>query len=254
MKKQWKILLCLLLVVAMALSLAACGGDSEEEEWGGKRKPSQSDKDKNDKEDDGNTETPPVDGKTYRIRTVEDLLGVAKYMESHVLDAEVVILLENDLVVNDTADFHDWAASASRRAELVNFTPIKYFSGTFDGQGHTISGLYCCVDDGEDQYSSATLIYNLYPGATLKNLNIKDSLFYSAQMRTTAPLVATNRGTVQNCHVRAEVCSNAMYISMLTGSTREGGQILDCTADGQVIHMESGNQIYMWRSWQHCRS
>jgi len=249
MKKQLKVLCSLLLVLTIAFSLVACGS-SEEEIWDDDKKPSQSNKDKDkDKTEnpdkDGDSNSQPTDDKTYRIRTVEDLLALPKQLEKHVLDAEVVVLLENDLTVNDTSDFSTWTTSEDKRASLINWTPIKYFSGTFDGQGHTISGLYCCVDQSEDQYISAAFLYNLYPGATLENLNIADSLFYSAERRTTTVLTATNRGTVQNCHIRAEAYSNAMYISLLAGSTREGGQIIDCTVAGRATHIGSGIQVYV---------
>lgn len=185
------------------------------------------------------------DDKTYTINTVEELLGVTEYLERHLLDKEVVITLENDITVNDTSDFSEWISSAEKREKLINWKPIKYFTGTFDGKGHTVSGLYCCVDGSEDEYLDASMFYSIYEGATVKNLKVTDSLFYSTKERTTAVIASTNRGTVENCHTNAQVYSNAMYVSLLVGSTRDGGKIIDCSSAGVGINVESGNQTYL---------
>lgn len=88
------------------------------------------------------------------------------------LTADIVdnknVTIDGQLNVADTAFFQEW-------------TPIKNFRGTFDGQGHTISGLY--YDDGYevsaglfasigDEYELSTV--------SIKNLNIKDSYFKAA--------------------------------------------------------------------------
>ncbi|MBE6885572.1 MAG: hypothetical protein E7486_01365 [Ruminococcaceae bacterium] len=183
--------------------------------------------------------------KTYTISTVEELFGMVSFVERHMLDTEVVITLENDITVNDTADFAEWVTSEEKRDELINWMPVKYFTGTFDGKGHTISGLYCCVDGNEDQHLNASLLSSIYEGATVKNLNITDSLFYSAEERTTAILATFNSGTVQNCHTRAQVYSDGMYVSLLIGRTDDGGVIENCTSAGIGENVRSGNQTYL---------
>jgi hypothetical protein len=78
------------------------------------------------------------------------------------------VTIDDQLNVTDTASFQEW-------------TPIKNFRGTFDGQGHAISGLY--YDNG--YVVSAGLFASIgdeyeFSTVTIKNLNIKDSYFKAA--------------------------------------------------------------------------
>ncbi len=231
MKKGFTKLLSLTLAFAMILLLTSCeNADNTYEE------------DKN--TETGTSTSQQTDEKTYVIRTVGDLLALSEYMATRSLDKDIRILLENDIQVNDTADFSTWSSSAEKRNTLVNFKPIKYFSGTFDGQGHTISGLYCCVDGSTEQNADAALIYCMHEGASVKNLNVVDSLFYSEEEHKAAVLAVYNGGIIQNCHTRAEVHSNGLSSSLLVACTTEGGQIMDCTTFGLVTGVAPSYQSH----------
>ncbi len=122
---------------------------------------------------------PQVTGGCYAIGDVGELLQFAEdYNRASrgavcvKLTADIVmnknVTIDDQLNVTDTASFQEW-------------TPIKNFRGTFDGQGHTISGLY--YDNG--YVVSAGLFASIgdeyeFSTVTIKNLNIKDSYFKAA--------------------------------------------------------------------------
>lgn len=79
------------------------------------------------------------------------------------LEADIVVnknVLNDDGTLNTNQDYKAW-------------TPIQNYSGSFDGQGYTISGLYV-KSDGDDVGFFATT----GTSATITNLGIVDSYFY----------------------------------------------------------------------------
>lgn len=118
----------------------------------------------------------------YKVYTVKDLKFLAKIVnEKHAL-AGVTITLANDITVNakvlkDDFTEPDEGADATPNADLVNLDSIGYgsgdspvpFSGTFDGNYHTISGLYIY------QAHQGLGFFGNVAGATIKNLALRDA-------------------------------------------------------------------------------
>lgn len=74
-------------------------------------------------------------------------------------------VLTADIALNDTTDFDQWA----EKAPEYGWQPIETFRGHFDGQGHTISGLY--IYDTSEQLLDVGLFRSL-SGATICNLTM----------------------------------------------------------------------------------
>ena len=121
-----------------------------------------------------------------------------------------------------------------------NFTPIgynnKWFIGSFDGKGHTVSGIV--VESNSDYVGlfgyvgSSVSIKNL----TLANSSIKGNnnvggiVGYVAYSSDTDPFV-------ENCHVSANVLvKGGQYVGGIAGYNSE--KIIGCTSDANV----SGNE------------
>lgn len=120
----------------------------------------------------------------------------------------------------------------------------NYFSGTFDGGNHTISGL------------KATVPLFAYTGssAAVSNLSMADdcSLTVNASAPDTnhAPLVGRNKGSITNCSSLAavvinnlgDITSGAHHYGALVGRNY-GGAISDCVAGGDITCAQSGVTI-----------
>lgn len=93
-------------------------------------------------------------------------------------------------------------------AGYAGWTPVLGFSGTFDGQGHTVSGL---VTNTPATYSDGNRYLGMFGytlgGSVIKDLTVQDwSMTYQANGSTTYPvgaagLVASNGGLVENVTV-----------------------------------------------------
>jgi len=131
--------------------------------------------------------------------------------------------LGNDIALNNT--------------ELAQWTPIgsdySPFQGTFDGDGHVISGVYI---NSTNSYQG---LFGVNSG-TIKNLGIVAS--YIKGRSYVGGLVGHNlHGTIINSYVTGNVLGNSMIIGGLVGYNSEGGTITSSYATGNV----SGNGNYV---------
>lgn len=117
------------------------------------------------------------------------------------------------LTFRQTADIaYNYTTAWDYESPFVsNFTPIggygKSFGGTYDGQGHSISGIRVYSSGNGDADSSKGLFGYLY-GGTVKNVILTDSQFLGYQ--NIGGLVGYNEGTVSDCYLY-HVATNSTY-------------------------------------------
>ena len=112
-----------------------------------------------------------------------------------------------------------------------NYTPIgfgggtaNYFGGTFDGRGHTISGIN--VNNTE---KGRQALFSVLSGATVKNLTLANSSISGNAMVVGGIAAYTLSGsTIENCHVTADVT--------ITASGRVGGIVGHCSTGDTFIY------------------
>ncbi|MBR4115549.1 MAG: hypothetical protein IKK40_06020, partial [Bacteroidales bacterium] len=177
----------------------------------------------------------------YVIRNAEELYGFAALVNggttsiNGVLTANIVVntnvLDGNGRLISDT---------------YTTWTPIgngdNSFKGTFDGLGHTISGLYV---------SNNSLWYvGLFGAAsgTIKNVGVIDSYFYGSVY---VGGIVGNGGTLTSCYAEAYVEGENYFIGGLVGG---GGRINNCYSKGCVFGDErvggiSGNVTSVTNSY-----
>ena len=150
-------------------------------------------------------------GGEITIATPEDLIQLAKdcTLDSWSQGKRVVL----------TADI-DLTGSA--------FPPIPTFGGTFDGQGHTISGL-SLTGSGNVR----GLFRYLQPGGTIQNLTVEGTIAPTDLQDTLGLLVGENRGQIRNCAAQGSV-TGKNTVGGLVGCNQAGGQIINGTFTGTV--------------------
>ncbi len=194
----------------------------------------------------------------YEIGNAGQLYWFADYINNVRNDAYAK--LAADIVVNETLDENSRV-----------WTPIMDFYGNFDGNCHTVSGLY--VKSEEDQigmfgggYYSYGTVENLglinsyfegndnvggiagYHAGTIKNCYVTDTVTVVGN-NLTGTLVGNNAGTVSNCYA---------YASTLVGSYHSGyATVENCyyladTDDGEggktAEQFKSGEVAYLLQS------
>ena len=147
----------------------------------------------------------------YQISTAEELYRFAYVMdgtnfsledeEFAVVFREKYYVLTADIVINDAVDFENWQAEAPE----YGWSPVPAFSGQLDGQGHTISGLYCEMPEGSGSLSAG--FFNGLYGGTVENLKIEKSMLITGDYGVNAGLLtgSADQAQIRNCQISGKV-------------------------------------------------
>lgn len=149
------------------------------------------------------------------------------------------VLTSDGSLNGDGSDFEPWIP-------IGRFRPSYFFCGTFDGAGHTISGLYCNRPEGEFIGLFGKLRGNV------KNLTITDSYFCgnkniggivggADRMVAECPTsfyeyYSTHPATnITSCVNEATVVSNELRVGGITGCLGENAKISKCMNSGCIV-------------------
>lgn len=109
-----------------------------------------------------------------------------------------------------------------------NFQAIPTFGGTFDGGGHTISGL-SFTESGNVQ----GLFRYLQSGGVIKDLTVEGSVCPTDFRDTVGGIVGDNRGQLLRCTFAGTV-SGKTNVGGIAGCNQAGGELVNCTFSGSV--------------------
>jgi len=162
--------------------------------------------------------TPSQDGDGYySIGTAAELYGFAEIVNGG--NATANAKLTADIVVNENVLAANGDANTG---DFVQWTPLgndryndKVYSGTFDGQGHTISGLYVSGSDADQFFG---LIGTAGASVVVKNLGVVDSYFGNSNNQVGS--------IVGNVYVGSNVTlANVYSTSTVSGDNWIGGLV-----------------------------
>ena len=135
----------------------------------------------------------------YQIGTAEELYGFAQLVNngntsaSAVLTADIIVnkgvLKADGNLADDTSGFTSWTPIGSS----------SNYTGKFDGQGHTISGLY--FNDADKYYVG--LFGILGENGEIKNVGVIDSYFNG--YLSVGGVCGKNTGIITGCYNTGEV-------------------------------------------------
>ncbi|MCQ2558309.1 MAG: hypothetical protein MJ135_04220 [Oscillospiraceae bacterium] len=106
------------------------------------------------------------------------------------------------------------------------FDPIGNFRGTFQGNGHTITGLTLSTDG-----SYQGLFRFIREGAVVADLNVIGTIAPTIQRENVGGIAGTNYGTIIGCTFTGEV-SGSSSVGGIAGTNF--GSISGCTVNGRV--------------------
>ena len=147
----------------------------------------------------------------YLISTEEELLAVAN-------DLRAYYELQNDITLTS-----DW-------------TPMGTFSGSFNGNGYTISG----INIPDVRNYTGTGFFETNQG-TIKNLTVHTTIYTSNAWGYYGGLAANNSGIITNCHAVVDMnisCSCDINHPMRVGglvASNDGGTIKNCSVTESSI-------------------
>ena len=180
--------------------------------------------------------TPPEDPSTpdyYNVVTVADLKlisdecekGTERYLKAH-------YVLWNDIVLTE-----------EHNNEINIGTTTHYFTGTFDGKGHSITGLY---SDGQVNVNMG--LFGVMKNATVKNLVIKEADIRSNQYGGILAAQVED-SIIQNVTIIDSKCaidSLGSVVGLITTGGLYGGALVGYAGNTKIYNCESRNtQVYI---------
>lgn len=174
-------------------------------------------------------------GTEFTISTVEELYELAALSE-HYDFKDQTIKLGADIIVNE-GNAADWEFTYPERL----WEPIDGFAGTFDGQGHTISGI-CgmgdryTVDGTGILYWQTGLFKNTQTKCVIKNFKLVNSFFLSDLNEGVGSITSNGGGTFDSIYSDAIIvsykCNNGGLIGML--DAKGSSSVTNCWFDGEI--------------------
>lgn len=176
----------------------------------------------------------------YQISTADEFYAFARWYNKTKDHGEIYAELTADINLNEGFTFTESGYTGDVKPE--KWTPIgsgAYFptySGEFDGNGHTISGLYIKEDNAT---VSTTGLFGYFKGY-LHDVKIVNSYIFSKSYCTGA-FAGIVEGTIEDCTADAVVYSDANASGFFDGTGGIVGnlynltsKVLNCTFSGSV--------------------
>ena len=153
-----------------------------------------------------------AEGEVISIGSAEELIDFAKKCSYDAFSEGKTVVLSADISL-----------------EGMDFEPIASFSGVFDGQGHTVSGL-----EVTDAYSPAGLFSRLEKDGVIKNLTLRGAISPDGDKGCIGGIVGDSSGSIENCHFIGTVIGRS-DVGGIVGINRVSGRISGCTVGGEII-------------------
>ncbi len=133
----------------------------------------------------------------------------------------------------------------------IDWTPIgdksensNYFSGTFDGQGHVITGMEVVSTSGYNGLFGYT--YN----ANIRNVGIENACIFNTTSTNinAGGLLGYGSGAISNCYVTGQIWAegsagnnNKMYVGGIAGEVGSSSEVVDCYSEAKVGYNSDGS-------------
>lgn len=145
------------------------------------------------------------------IRSAEELAQLGRDCTAESFSVGLVVRLEADLDLTGQ-----------------EFSPVPVFGGTFEGNGHTISGISI-----RQSGSSLGLFRYLTEEAVVQNLHVRGELMPDGSKKKIGGIAGTNRGTIRSCSF-AGTGEALEQLGGIAGINEESGVIEGCRNEAEL--------------------
>lgn len=158
----------------------------------------------------------------YQIKNAGNLFWFSEHLAEDDSHIDANAKLTQDITIPQGKDFVPISAGPYGTG----------YSGTFDGQNHTITGL--CIQP-KMGYSATGLFRTVSQGGTVRDLTLTD-LIINAPTSTLGGICGKNRGTITNCHVTGNVKTSLAYADFIGGiAGSNAGSISHCSNEAEIL-------------------
>lgn len=164
--------------------------------------------------------------------------------------ATMSYILTADIVLNDTEAYETWSSTAPANAWTpIGDESVTPFSGTFDGDGYSIFGLYICRKNVVDYYNG---LFGTLKDATVKNVTLEKGFIQSGlatgglagqSIRSKISGVTNESVYVKGWKGRDGWYNDQLlpYAGGIVGLAKSGTEILDCHSNAKVTSTNASN-------------
>lgn len=156
-------------------------------------------------------EEPEIPANELSISTAEEFLTFAENCRLDRYSQGLIVILETDIDLSGSV-----------------FAPIPIFSGTFDGKGHTVSGIAITAEgtaQGLFRYLTAT--------AVVRDLHIKGDIHPGGSRSLVGAIAGQNQGQILRCSFEGQL-SGGDQVGGIAGFNTVTGIIESCRVAGTV--------------------
>ena len=166
----------------------------------------------------------PVDS-CYVISSAEELYGFSALVDGSFTTGirnederpgNVCGKLTKDIVVNENVLKRDGSLDSSRIKDFIPWKTIVFYNGFFDGQGHTISGLY--MENSDGMFATGQSSEYFETKVVIHNLKVRDSFLsgnYSVGGIITSHSKAFARIEIENTHFDGTIVAKSNIVGGL---------------------------------------
>lgn len=150
---------------------------------------------------------------TIHIKNEEDLRELARNCSLDTWSLNKTIELDADIEIDNSE---------------IQFLPVPIFCGTFNGNGHTISGFKI-----SENIVQSGFFGTVHKKAVINELNITADISPSKDAKIIGGIAGINKGTILNCNFYGNV-SGETSIGGIAGLNESTGQIIGCSYEGRL--------------------
>lgn len=165
--------------------------------------------------DGTNTAEPVITDGVYQIGTGAELAWYAADVNGGNNGTKAVITADIDL-----GDF-DWTPIGGSSA-------TKAYKGDFDGQGHTVSGLY--INDGTATYQG---LFGYLAEASVRDVTVEGCVTAKTNVGGVVAYLGAN-ATIDRCANKADITATGNYIGGIAANTIGTSKITNCYNTGNI--------------------
>lgn len=149
-------------------------------------------------------------------------------------------VLTEDIQLNETKDFSEWNENAPEYSWIPIGNTGKSFNGVFDGNNHTISGLYVNADckKQSNEYQNCGLF--AYLKGEVKNLTIDKSYFCVSGYKTNLGGICGEafNAKITNCNSTADFYCYDAECGGIVGNSLSLSNIENCIFSGNITQIK----------------
>src|SRR5690606_4791501 len=168
----------------------------------------------------------------FELSKASELRGLAELVNTGIDFYQQEVRLANDIFLNDTTGWRNWELGSSEGLE--QWIPIgkedRPFSGTFDGQGHTIYGLY--INRGMDSYYQG--LFGLVLDGHIQHVHLRASFIRAHDHVGGIAGMIGYTSEIRDCTVQGRIIGRGHMVGGIVGKAEEYNRIIGCGNMGDV--------------------